>query len=154
MEVSLSWVWRKTWLSNFSCTLSMLIWSFNGEVLLLHNLRQCLKRIKRLYSSSALQKLFLVDTVGWQSKYLLVKNGSLSIKMKCAILKCYPQVLHFWKAHLFTMNIPVTNQSMQAIVNCIEQIITDKDQCESISYGYRFEYVFNCNHQSLQNHWN
>ena len=85
-------------------------------------------------------------------------GGSVSIKMKCTdkninsvVLKCYPQILSFWKAHLVTMNVPITNQNMRAHINSIEQIITDEDQCALIPCGYRFEYVLNSNQQSLQN---
>jgi len=63
-------------------------------------------------------------------------GGSVSIKIKytdkninSVVLKCYPQILPFQKAHLVTMNVPITNQNME----------------------YRFEYVFNSNQQSLQN---
>ena len=41
-----------------------------------------------------------------------------------------------------TMTIPKTNQNLQNTIQRIENIVNDDSECESISGGYRYKYVF------------
>jgi len=64
-------------------------------------------------------------------------------------LKFYPQIMHFWKSNRITMNI-ATNKNLRNTIKCIENIVNDDSECESI--WYRYEYVFKGYTERLQNY--
>jgi len=66
-------------------------------------------------------------------------------------LKCYPQIMHFWKSNRITMTIPKTNKNLRNTIQHIENIVNDNSACESIPHGYRYEYVFKGYTERLQN---
>jgi len=68
-------------------------------------------------------------------------------------LKFYPEIMQFWKSNRITMTIPIgkTNKNLQNMIQRIENIVNDDNECESIPGGYRYEYVFKGYIERLQN---
>ena len=65
---------------------------------------------------------------------IIVANGNVQS------LKCYPEIMHFWRSNRITMTIPKINKNLWNTIQRIENIVNDDS--ESIPGGYRYEYDF------------